>query len=275
MLKPIFALKFLKQCPDWFNRAFIRGLCQNAYLGDHRILARALGRYKIYLDTRDVAFTPHIIGDGYWELEHTKAMAQMVKRGMTAVDLGANLGYFTLLMSDCVGPTGKVHAFEPNPHMAHILSDTVEINGFASRTKVHQVALSSAAGTTDFHINPTRPMNATLIPRDDHDVVVVPLKRFDDFPELAEADFIKIDVEGAEEAVWQGMANRIANPRPLTIILEFTSDRYKDAGAFVDRFIEAGFALNTIDHRHGVTKVSKDEILAHPGASDQLLVLTR
>lgn len=274
-MTPTFDIKFLRTMPRWFNRVLIRGLSRSFYLGSHRTLARVLGRYKMYLDTRDVALAPHILSDGYWEMAHTEAMASLVKEGMTAVDLGANLGYFTVLMSERVGAGGKVHAFEPNPHIAALLRDTIEINGFAARTSVHQVALSNSAGEIEFYIDKTRPMNATLIHKDNHDVVKVPSKRFDDLPELAEADFIKIDVEGAEERVWAGMATRLANPKPLTIILEFTPDRYPDAGAFVDQFTAQGFDLACIDDKKGIISTSKDHIFAKPGNMDQLLVLRR
>lgn len=257
------------------NQEFIRGNCQNAYLGDHTILARVLGRYKMFLDTRDVAFTPHLLTDGYWEMTHTEVMAKLLKPGMKAIDLGANLGYFTLLMAERVGSSGAVHAFEPNPHLAMLTRQSVEVNGFASRTTVHEIALSDQSGELDFFIDPARPMNATVYPKDNHEKARVPTARFDDFHELEDCDFIKIDVEGAEETVWKGMAKRLKNPRPLTIILEFTPDRYPDAGAFLDLFESQGLSLGYVHQWRGIVPTTKSEILAKPGNVDQLLVLQR
>lgn len=270
-----FSLTKLKRWRRFLNEAQLRKACDNAYLGGYTSLARVLGRYKMYVDTRDVAFTPHILFDGFWEMPHTEIMANLVKPGMTALDIGANHGYFTLIMADRVGPEGKVHAFEPNPHIAALLRNTVEINGFASRTSVHEIALSDEEGEISFYIDPTRPMNATLIERENHEIVKVTSRRFDDMPELAQADIIKIDVEGAEQALWAGMQERLKDTRPLTIILEFTSDRYQDAGAFVDAFVEAGFALSFIHQRRGIVATTQREILAKPGEVDQLLVLSR
>jgi len=257
------------------NRNRIRAACRNAYLGNNTSLARVLGRYKMFLDTRDVAFTPHMLADGYWEMAHTEVMAKLVKEGMRVVDLGANLGYFTLIMSERVGPQGRVHAFEPNPHIARLLCNSLEINGFAARTSVHEVAMSDKEGVVDFYIDTARPMNATVYPKDGHEKVQVPTRRFDDLVELEDCDFIKIDVEGAEEAVWAGMAKRLANPRPVTVILEFTADRYPDAGAFIDVFEKQGLSLNYIHPRRGVVPAKKGEILDKPGDVDQLLVLNR
>lgn len=275
MTQHLFSLSKLGRRRRNRNQALIRHACSNAYLGDHTTLARVLGRYKMYLDTRDVAFAPHMLTEGYWEMWHTEVMAKLVKKGMTAVDLGANMGYFTLLMSDIVGPEGAVHAFEPNPYIATKLRNTVEVNGFGARTTVHSLALSDNEGDLRFFIDPSRPMNATLIEREDHEEVKVMAKRFDDIPDLADADFIKIDVEGAEEAVFAGMTKRLANPRPLTIILEFTSARYEDAAAFVDVLLRAGFSLASIDPEAGLRKTDKRTVLAQPPGEDQLLVLRR
>ncbi|WP_298307172.1 FkbM family methyltransferase [uncultured Erythrobacter sp.] len=274
-MKHAFKLSKLGALRRGRNQLQIRAACQNAYLGDHTSLARVLGRYKMYLDTRDVAFTPHMLSDGYWEMAHTEVMAKLLKEGMKAVDLGANLGYFTMLMSDCVGQRGAVHAFEPNPHIAKLLRNSAEVNGFAQRTTVHEMALSDKDGELDFYIDPTRPMNATLTPMQDHDIVKVPTCRFDDIVELEDCDFIKIDVEGAEQAVWAGMARRLANPRPLTVILEFTGDRYPDAGAFLDVIEQQGFSLSFIHSWRGIVPTTRSEILARPGNVDQLLVLRK
>jgi FkbM family methyltransferase len=274
-MKRHFELARLGPVRRWFNQKFIRDACQNAYLGDHTVLARVLGRYKMFLDTRDVTLTPHLLTDGYWEMTHTEVMAKLLEPGMKAVDLGANLGYFTLLMAERVGPSGTVHAFEPNPHLAKLMRQSVEVNGFAPHTTVHEVALSDEAGELDFFIDSARPMNATLTPKPDHEKVRVAAARFDDIPELEDCDFVKIDVEGAEEAVWSGMAKRLANPRPLTIILEFTCDRYRDAGAFLDVFESQGLSLGYVHQWRGIVSTSRSEILAKPGNVDQLLVLRR
>jgi len=270
-----FELSKLKRFRRALNRLQIRGACRNAYLGDHTSLAFVLGRFSMYLDTRDIAFAPHMLADGYWEIWHTEAMAKLVKPGMKAVDLGANLGYFTLVMSELVGSTGQVHAFEPNPHIAKLLRNTVEINNFSTRTNVHQMALSDKQGEVIFYVDPARPMNATLIPQQGHQEVSVPAKRFDDLPDLEDADFIKIDVEGAEEAVWAGMIRRLDDPRPLTVIMEFTVDRYPDAEAFLDTFARQGFGLEYIDLWKGIVSTDKDFVLSQPGGQDQLLLLRR
>lgn len=254
----------------------IRELTQTAYLGETTCLCRVLGRYKMFVDTRDVGLSSHLMLDGFWEMWVTEAMIQHLRPGMTAIDIGANLGYFTLLMAEIVGPSGKVHAFEPNGGIARRLRDTLAINGYGDRATVHETALGDVNGEAALVIPSTEPKNAYIIEEQGlPGTVVVPVHRLDHFPELLNADFLKIDVEGSEERLWQGMTGLLDRNRPLTIFLEFTTDRYADAGAFIDSFLERGFALKLIDPKRGVTNITKDEILSANRQQDQMLVLVR
>ncbi len=81
-----------------------RAQAQPVYIGDHTALCRILGRYKFYVDTRDRGFGSNVLLDGFWEMWLTMAIARAVKPGMVAIDIGANFGYFSLLMADLVGP---------------------------------------------------------------------------------------------------------------------------------------------------------------------------
>ena len=111
------------------NEAAIRGLCRNAYLGDHTSLCRVLGRYKMFVDTRDIGIASHLLLDGFWEMWVTEEMLRHVRQGMTVLDIGANLGYFSLLLADLTGPRGRVIAFEPNPLMSSLARRSIEVNG--------------------------------------------------------------------------------------------------------------------------------------------------
>ena len=111
-----------------------RSQVQPVYLGDHTALCRILGRYKFYVDTRDEGFGSNILLDGFWEMWLTMAIARHLKPGMIAIDIGANFGYYSLLMADLVGPKGIVIAVEPNGHAAPKLRSSLTLNGFAART---------------------------------------------------------------------------------------------------------------------------------------------
>ncbi len=271
-----FNLDDLLAWPRDINEAIIRSLCFSAYLDDATALCRVLGRYKMLVDTKDMGVSVHLIGDGFWEMEHTEATVRLLKPGMKAVDIGANLGYFSLLMADIVGPSGSVHAFEPNPAIAARLRHSLEMNGFAERATVHELALFDRAGEMRLAIPDNQPKNGHIVMGSaGGGGTRIATERFDATPALADADYIKIDVEGAEEAVWRGMAGFLSRGRPLTVVLEFTPVRYADPGAFLDKILSSGFSLAIIGHSHGITPISREDVLAAPPMVDQLLVLRR
>lgn len=274
--KILFDIWSLLNTPRHENEAVIRGLCQNAYLGGDTALCRVLGRYKMFVDTQDVGVSSHLLLDGYWETWTTEAMPRFVRPGMTAIDIGANLGYFTTLMADLVGPSGRVLAFEPNPPIADRLRKTITVNGFAARATVHEIALGAEEGGAALIVPPGEPKNAHVVAGEaGSGATTVARKRLDAIPQALDADFIKIDVEGAEEDVWRGMEGVLARGRPMTIFLEFTPGRYAGPARFLDEILGHGFALAIIDLVHGVRPIGREAVLAGPPAEDQMLVLTR
>jgi FkbM family methyltransferase len=260
------------------NQAAIRGLCTTAYLGGSDAVCRVLGRYKVFVDTSDVGLSTHLMLDGYWEMWLTEAIAKAVKPGMVAVDIGANLGYFTLLMAELVGPEGRVHAFEPNPPIAKRLAKSIDVNGFRKRALIHHEPLGARDGLEVALISPPgEPKNAHVVHQVEPEIGVhLTTARFDSDPRLLEADIIKIDAEAAELDIWRGMSGLFeTSSKPLTIFMEFASVRYDDAGGFLEEVRARGFDLGLVTFRDGVQPRSRDEILAAPGDVDQMLILRR
>lgn len=264
------------------NEAVIRQLCANAYLGDGRSLCRVLGRYKMIVDTSDVGLSSHLLLDGYWEMWLTELLTEIVKPGMTVVDVGANLGYFTLLMADLVGPAGSVHAFEPNTDLARRMSQSLAINGFEAITTVHEQALADTEDEVLLVVPTDEPKNGHLLPAN-HPIAgdqatetrLMRTRRLDSYPEVLKADLIKIDADTSELAIWLGMSGILEAKRPLTIVLEFARVRYADPGAFIDRIVADGFTLAEITLEAGITPTSREAILAAPSTEDVMLLLVR
>ena len=287
---PLLPLRALRLEERDRTQALIRRLCHTVQLAvpqaEDVTLARVLGRYKLLLDNRDLGLSPHLMLDGFWEMWVTEALRGIVRHGMVAVDIGANVGYHTVLLADLVGQGGQVHAFEPNPRMAGLLRHSMELNGFAGRVAVHAAPVASSSGRMVRLVVPQgQPMNAHLASEEwasderaadtgaaVHELQTVSL---DDILAGQAVDVIKIDAEGAELDIWRGMQAILARARHLSIVLEFAADRYPDPGGFLREAAGLGFSLSCIDHMRGVQAATVESLLDAPPRQDQMLLLAR
>lgn len=272
-----FSLRRLTRAHRKHHQDEIRQLTQFAYLGGATGLCRVLGRYKLYVDTRDVGVSSHLMLDGYWEMWVTEVLVRHLRRGMIAVDVGANLGYFSMIMADMVGEAGKVHAFEPNTPIASMLARSAHVNGFRERIMLHSDPLGEVDGARVRLIVPENyPGGATIDPSppEDGDDAMT-LRRMDSYPELAVADVIKIDAEGAEQSIWRGMTGIFALGRPMLILLEFVRSRYADPASFIDEILAERFTMRQVSASVDLRPISREQILAWPEHEDIMLVLAR
>lgn len=275
----IFPVMSLKRKARVKNEAAIRNLCHSTYLGDHTALCRVLGRYKMYVDSRDIGIAPHLMLDGYWEMWVTEALISLVREGMVVADIGANLGYFSLLLADLVGSGGQVHAFEPNPHMTGLLQRSLSVNGFSQRVQIHQLALGAESeGEVALIVPPGDPKNAHIVPIGDglpENAVPVPLARLDGRPDWSAIELIKVDVEGAEQLVWAGARGLLDSGKLKVVVLEFTAARYHDPAGFLRTLMAPGFNLAYIHLTHGIVDTTPAQILERDPHIDIMLVLRR
>jgi FkbM family methyltransferase len=223
------------------------------YLGDHTALTRTVYGHKLYVDTRDVSLAPHLLLDGAWEMWITRLLEDLIEPGMTVVDAGANVGWYTLLAADRVGPSGRVVAFEANPETAALLRRTVEVNGFAGRTAVEAVALADRAGEVTLHAlaehRGTSSISAGWVEGQgfgaEATAVIVPATTLDAYAREHELriDILKIDAEGAEPLIVAGAREVLeANPQ-IRVLLEYEPE---NRGA-LDILLELGFEASAIE----------------------------
>jgi FkbM family methyltransferase len=303
-MRPIYDIWRILSYPREHVEAEIRALCTTAYLGDHDSLCRILGRYKMYVDTRDVGIASHLMMEGYWEMWVTAAMMQCVRRGSVVADVGANLGYFTLLLADLTGAEGRVLSFEPNPNLASRLRRSISVNGYGGFTDFYEFALGAADGEVEMEIDDQMPGGGRALPERliakrserksmmtandyyggassgaaqaaDARPRIVPVRRFDEIEHALDVEFMKIDVEGFEPHVWSGMTGLLERKRPLTIFMEFTIQRFPDARQFLDEILSHGFSLEIVDLRNGIQPITAEQLFAGPHHIDHMLVFRR
>jgi FkbM family methyltransferase len=260
--------------------------CSFVPMPDDRILCKVLGKYLTWVDAFDQGLSPHLIFQGYWEMWVTAVMARFVRRGTTVVDIGANVGYYTLQLAEAVGPEGKVIAFEPNPRIAEMLRMSISINGFSSIVNVRSEAVSAKCGPgLTFAIPKHEPKNAGLVrTAADRNAYLAQFGEkvsFIDVPEvtldslaLSNVGIVKIDAEGAEESVWEGMQGTIDSNPKICVVLEFNCSRGYDAVDFYRR-ISKRFAVRHIDFDGAVKPLTLDMLASQRKGDDWMLFLSR
>jgi FkbM family methyltransferase len=171
---------------------------------------------------------------GRWEPHVERCIRELLRPGDTALDVGANLGYFTTVMAQCVGGHGKVWAFEPVPPTFDRLRLSISLNGFGQVTPL-AVALGDADAAAQITFDPRFAGSASLHgdPGAPHsESHPVPVHRLDDLVAsgtIGRPRLVKIDVEGHELAVVRGALQTLAASRP-SIIFEYSQPLARHGG---------------------------------------------
>ena len=177
---------------------------------------------------------------GPYEPAVARAIADAAKPGMRCADVGANIGYFSLLLARCTAPGGTVVAFEAHPENAARARRNVTLNGLDATVVVEEAAVAERRGTAVLHSGPTT--TEFSIVGGGGDELSVPTVSLDDYFAGTRLDLVKIDVEGAEELVLRGMTRLLAEERP-TLLIELHGGQ-PGARALLE---QAGYAIEPID----------------------------
>jgi FkbM family methyltransferase len=182
-----------------------------------------------------------------------EGMRQHLRPGMTFYDLGANIGFFSLLAARIVGPTGRVVSFEADPEIAARLRENLAYNKFAHAC-VEQKAVWSESTTVSFarvdaNTSPDRGLGH--VSTGDAGVaqtISVEAISLDQFVLSHPApDFLKCDVEGAEVAVFQGAEKLLREKRPILLVEMHSAINHQD---LTQRFVQFGYICNNVDENH-------------------------
>ena len=182
--------------------------------------------YRLYASRTDLQIGQHVLA-GEYEPEVTAIFHQVLQPGMAVIDIGANIGFFSMLAAALVGRTGAVLAVEPNPDNAKLIEASRRLNGF---DHVTTAAVAAGRAVSLLVLNTTHSNGTTSEPGGDIDQLLaartVPCIPVDSlvasaWPAGRRAGLIKVDVEGAEYNALLGAAGVIAQHRPH-IVSEFS-----------------------------------------------------
>ncbi len=213
----------------------------------------SLEGFKLVVHQHDTIISESIRQRRIWAEAETRIFRELITPGMVVIDVGANIGYFSLLASTLVGADGRVHAFEPDPVNCGLLRKNVRMNR-ASNIKVIEAALSNSDAPVPLFLNSDNKgdhriwetsgesrkkitVNATTLDRYLRETKTVPT-------------FIKIDVQGAEGQVLDGMKEILSKTTPTYLILEFWPEALRkcqtDPQRLIHQIADAGFTIRVV-----------------------------
>jgi FkbM family methyltransferase len=255
------------------------------YLGGYQSITKLVTGQVFFVDTSDISLAPSLILHGQWEPGMTKVFTKTVKSGMTFIDIGSHMGYYTVLAGSCVGTTGRIFAFEANPKIFETLFKNVFVNGLLGTTKIENKAVYSHSTKLKFNTLKRASGGNSIVEFSDayKDMYKEEIQSFeldaisldDYFSELPKkVDVMKIDAEGSEPYVFDGMKELIKNNDKLTIFCEFDMGLISGARSspkeFLEKIVSWGFRIQKIQSDSNVVDVSIEELLSL-GRGDLLL----
>ena len=221
----------------------------------HGRIARLWNGTPIEVDPGDMIGSHILRYGGVWEPETASFFLSWLRPGMTFVDAGAHVGYYTLLASGIVAVGGRVVAFEPHPVLGQVLRRNIERAGCANVT-VSSLALGRANGTAELVLHPRGNFGGSSLRADGETGrprAPVEVTTLDDYLERAgvpTVDVVKLDVEGAEPDVIEGAGHTLAANPHIVLVVEFLRENARRFGRDVEdteaRLRELGFLLFTL-----------------------------
>ncbi|MGB9521355.1 MAG: FkbM family methyltransferase [Anaerolineales bacterium] len=194
---------------------------------------------------------------GTYEIDLQRALRDFIKPAMIAYDVGANVGYISLMFAHLVWETGKVYAFEPYPQNLERLRKNIALNKLSEQIQVIPSAVADRSGEMEFWIGPSDDTGKlsgsagrTNFVYKEH--IYVPAISLDDFvfsQAYPAPNVIKMDIEGGEILALRGMQRLLAEYRPL-IFLEVHGDQC--AQAAWDVLLPFGYSLKKMHHGYPI-----------------------
>ena len=122
------------------------------YLGPDVALTRLLDGHHLFVDPQDESVSMHLIAHGFWETWIHDAVQSLIRPGNRVVEVGANLGVYTISMARGVGETGHVVSLEANPRLATLVQRSIDFNGYKNRVSLLQKAATNEPGSIKFRV---------------------------------------------------------------------------------------------------------------------------
>lgn len=251
----------------WTDIDFIR-THSSSYLGNQIAMTHLVDETPMYINSNDFGGPSNFINGGRYEEENLAVLLSFVKDDSVFLDIGANLGFFSLLVGRRVSRSGRVHSFEPHPQLGELLKRSAFLNGLSNTITLHPHGLSDKNAPIEFGYPVGHLGGGSVVsgPAENRIIVKSEVRRLDDvMGEGFSCDLMKIDVEGHELFVFRGMKRILSNSPNLKILFEklAVSAGYEDE--IVDFLGQFGFALYRVASDCSLVRLEPADVRSFSG----------
>jgi FkbM family methyltransferase len=222
-----------------------------------------------------------IMENGVYEADSIRLLERIIAPGMTFVDVGANVGQYSLVASRLVEPGGKIYAIEPTPAVIELLERNVVRNNLTN-VQICRLAIIDRNGEADFYLSRARRIGTSSLfenRRSRGGKIRVSCQTLDAFAAaqgLDKIDVVKLDIEGSEYAAIEGAPGVFAGADPPVMFIEFNEYMLRRAGRSCAELYgllrDLGYALFRADAR-GASEYRLEHALAQDESSKEVNVL--
>jgi len=259
------SLHVLCQLSEMYNKRSARPYYP---LNDKWALTRLDTGQPFFVNTEDRNITPWIIMGGHWETNVDKVLMSYTKPGTNVIDIGANMGYYTVKLATKLGASGRCWAFEPNPEVNVVCLENIKINALAGTTTLYKFALGDQSEKATLTRSASNMASANLIGEQEADyAVTVDVRRLDDVvPEDLQIDLIKLDAEGYEKKILDGAKATLAHSPDCAIMIELGLERWEKYAPLSDLVSSCGgerelFAVDDMGHLRAIATADLRQFL--------------
>jgi FkbM family methyltransferase len=217
-----------------------------AYAGENITECYLRGGIPLLVNSANFGLPAALIAGIPWEPENLDILLSFLRPDSVVLDVGANVGYFSILLGRRLAEGGQVHAIEPHPDLTVILRRNVLINSLEKRVTVHCTAASDACGQVEIFYPDEHLGGGSIHVKSDElgRTIIAPAVRLDDLlPAGFRAGIVKIDVELHELAVLKGMRQIISRSPEAVFLFEKLSAQSQDDDAIQLLLREGGYQL--------------------------------
>jgi len=205
-----------------------------------------VNNYKMFLDLQTPGLSNALFVYGKREILDTYLVKEELTDDMAVLDIGANIGYYVLLEASQLDK-GRVYAFEPDPRNIKLLEKNIKLNNFEDKVKIYPYAVSNKNETKTFYLGERTNVSSFIKREDVVDKIDVRCIKLDDFFSIDTIDLIRMDIEGYECQVLEGMRNFLTNTKkPIKLLIEIHSFAYNNEFNFkkqLQYLFEHGFCV--------------------------------